>query len=374
MSMPPSLTIAQLAAQLKKEPAAPVYALMGEEDLLRDAGLALIKQAVVGMDGNDFNSDLFYGDEAEGDAIVACASEVAVFAPRRLVIVKAADKLPAKHAETVLPYLKAPNESTTLVFAAGKLDGRLRFTQTLIQTAVLIDCAPLKDSQLTPWLKQEADRLGIRMDEDALQLLREACGGSLYSVRHEMEKLAAYVPGDRAVAGPDVAALRGTQPGASVFDLAAAIGGRRHGAALAILARNLEAGEAPLRILGSLAWQYRRLWKVKELIRQAGREGEAARLLRMDPSRVRPFLGQFTESHLRDALRRCLLTDGKLKGGSGGRPEMLLDRLIIELCDRPQQPERKPPVTSGFSPGARTKPVPNVRTITERRPTNSRGG
>jgi len=371
--MPQSITIQQLAALLKKDPSVPLYALIGEEDLLRDAGLTLIRQAVLGADGNDFNSDLFYGDEAEGAGIVACASEVAVFAPRRLVIVKAADKLPAKHAETLLPYLKAPNESTTVVFAAAKLDGRLKFTQALAQTAIVVDCAPLKDSQLTPWLKQEADRLGIRIDEEALHLLKEACGGSLYSIRHEMEKLAAYVPSDRAVSGADVAALRGTQPGASVFDLAAAIGGRRRGAALAILARNLEAGEAPLRILGSLAWQYRRLWKVKDLLRQAGREGEAARLLRMDPSRVRPFLGQFAESHLRDALGRCLVTDGKLKGGSGGRPEILLDRLIFELCDRPQQTERRPPETTG-AVAPRTKALPNVRTINERQPKNSRGG
>ena len=34
-----------------------------------------------------------------------------------------------------------------------------------------------------PWLKQEADRLGIRLDEEALHLLREACGGSLYAVQ-----------------------------------------------------------------------------------------------------------------------------------------------------------------------------------------------
>jgi DNA polymerase III subunit delta len=371
--MPQTITVPQLGQQLKKDPPAALYAVIGEEDLLRDAALAHIKQAVLGQDGGDFNSDLFYGDEADGAAVVACASEVAVFAPRRLVLVKAADKLPAKQTEALLPYLKAPNESTTLVFGAAKLDGRLKFTQTLTQVAVVVDCSPLKEAQLLPWLKQEADRSGIRLTDEALHLLREACGGSLYAVRHEMEKLASYVPGGRAVSGDDVAALRGTQPGASVFDLAAAIGARRPGRALEILARNLEAGEAPLRILGSLVWQYRRLWKVKDLLRQAGREGEAARQLRMDASQVRPFLGQFAESHLRDALGRCLMTDGRLKGGSGGRPELLLDRLVLELCDRPQDRERRPPEPpgAGFS---RTKTLSNVRTISGKPPKNSRAG
>ncbi|HEY7128493.1 MAG TPA: hypothetical protein VH332_02410, partial [Nitrospira sp.] len=100
--MPQSITMSQLGAHLKK--IAPLYALIGEEDLLRDAGLSLIKEAVLAGEGDDFNCDLFYGDEAEGTAIVACASEVAVFAPRRLVIVKAADKLSAKHVEVLLPY------------------------------------------------------------------------------------------------------------------------------------------------------------------------------------------------------------------------------------------------------------------------------
>ena len=211
--MPQSISMAQLAAQLKKDAAAPLYALIGEEDLLRDAGLTLIKQAVLGGEGNDFNSDFFYGDEAEGSAIVSCASEVAVFAPRRLVIVKAADKLPARHVEALLPYLKAPNESTTMVFAAAKLDGRLKFTQLLTQTAIVVDCAPLKDSLLMPWLKQEADRLGIRLDEEALHLLREACAGSLYAVKHEMEKLASYVTDGRAVSGGRCRSVTGHSAG-----------------------------------------------------------------------------------------------------------------------------------------------------------------
>jgi DNA polymerase III subunit delta len=366
--MPQTFTIAQLAAQLKNDAIAPLYALIGEEDLLRDMGLTLIKQAVLGSDGNDFNSDLFYGDEADGSEILACASEVAVFASRRLVIVKSVEKLSAKHAEALLPYLKAPNETSTVAFAAPKLDGRLKFSQALTQASIVVDCAPLRDAQLIPWLKQQAEGVGLRLEEDAVLMLKEACGGSLYSVKHELEKLASYVAPGRTVSATDVAALRGTQPGESVFDLAAAIGERRHGAALRILARNLEAGEAPLRILGSLAWQYRRLWKAKELLQGSGREGEAARLLRIDYSQVRPFLGNFAEVHLRDALAQCLITDGKLKGGSGGKPEMLLDRLILQLCDRPQDGGAKPVQTGAVTP--RTRSLSNVRTISAREPKN----
>ena len=121
--MPQALSLGQLTTQLAEHVIAPLYALVGEEDLLRDSALAQIKQTILGAEGDDFNGDVFYGDEAEGAEIASCASEFGVFASQRLVIVKAADRLPAKQCEALLPYLKDPNESTTMVFVAAKLDG-----------------------------------------------------------------------------------------------------------------------------------------------------------------------------------------------------------------------------------------------------------
>ncbi len=366
--MPQAVSLTQLAQQLAQGAVAPLYVLVGEEDLLRDSALSHLKRYILGADGGDFNCDTFYGDEAEGSQIASCASEVAVFAARRLVIVKTAEKLPARQCEALLSYINEPNESTTVVFVASKLDGRLKFTQALMRASVVVDCAPLKDVLLLPWLKQEADRVGVRINDDALQMLKEACGGSLYSVRREVEKLASYVS-NRVATVDDVSILRGVEPGASVFDLAVAIGAKNRAKALAILARNLEAGEAPLRILGSLAWQYRRIWKVKELMKQSGREGEAARTLRMDPYKIRAFLGQFSDAHLQEGLRAFWEVDDHLKGGSAGKPAMLLDRLILRLCDRPQENGQKPLPTARTSGSApRSRPLSNVRTISAKRP------
>lgn len=361
--MASALSSLQFESALKQQAPGPLYLILGEEDLLRDSALAVLKASVLG-DGGEFNYDLFYGDEAEGAEIRTCASELPAFAERRLVVVKAAEKLTARESEPLLDYLKDPVETTTLVFITPKLDGRLKFSQALTRAAVTIDCAPLREPQLIPWVTREAGRLGMRLDEQAGQLLREISGGSLYSVRRELEKLASYVPPDRAVTGADVHVLRGMEPGASVFDLTLAIAEGDRGRVLSILARNLEAGEAPLRILGSLAWQYRRLWKVKDSLANGGREGEAARTLRMDPSKIRPFLGRFSDSHLQEALRLFLQADGQLKGGSSGHPRMVMERVLWRLCDglngpRPESPRRSPaPAGRGAA-----RVVSNVRTI-----------
>ena len=87
--MSQALSFAQLATHLEKQSVAPLYALIGEEDLLRDSALDRLTRAVLGNEGGDFNCDLFYGDEAEGTQVVSCALEAAVFSARRLVIVNA---------------------------------------------------------------------------------------------------------------------------------------------------------------------------------------------------------------------------------------------------------------------------------------------
>jgi len=363
----------QLNAQLAQGTVAPLYVVVGEEDLLRDMALGVLRTALLGEGGSEFNCNLFYGDDVSGAEIVTCASEVAVFAARRVVVVKAADRLPARECDAIFPYLKEPNDSTSLIFVAPKLDGRLKFTQALAKAAVTVDCSPLRESQWLPWLRQDAERVGVRLNEEAIELLKESCGGSLYSVRRELEKLVAYVSPGQIVAADDVATLRGIEPGASVFDLTLAIGGKNRGRALAILARNLEAGEAPLRILGSLAWQYRRLWKVKEVVRQVSREGEAARTLRMDPSKVRAFLDQFPDAHLYEALRLFLEADARLKGGSGGRPARILEDVLLRLCDRAQlnaHPSSPARATELRQP-VRAKTISNVRTITTGKRTKS---
>ena len=361
----------ELESKTAKQPLASFYLVIGEEDYLRDRALGTLKRAALGEEQDaGFNCDVFHGDEDSADRLLSCAMEIPVFAPRRLVILKQADKWPVKEMEKCLQYLSTPHESTILVFVAAKLDRRLKSTQSLMQQAVLVDCDPLPDRQIPAWIHQEAKNLGITVREDAAQLLKEAAGGSLYGLRRELEKLSAYVPAGRPVLVEDVEALRGREPGASVFDLLNAIGDGATGRACTILSRNIEAGEAPLRILGALVWQYRRLWKVKESAQRSGRPGEAGRALRMDPDRANTFLSKFSEPHLHQAFRLFMEADSKLKGESGGTGKRVMEDLLLQLCRRQMAQEKavRGPAGDPSRKPAGPRFVSNVRTIrTEKR-------
>jgi DNA polymerase-3 subunit delta len=360
----------ELAQSLTRSGVQPLYAVVGEEDYLRDRSVCLLKEAALGeARDSGFNYDVFHGDESAIEDVLACAAEIPVFAARRVIVYKSVEKLPAREGEKLLSYLSAPSDTTTLIIAAVKLDGRLKWTQALAKRAITVTCGPMRDPQILAWIQQEATALGLRLHDEAAHLLKEG-HDSLYAIRRELEKLVAYVPTDQITRSADVEMLRGTEPGASVFDLMNAIGAHDHGRALRILARNVENGEAPLRILGALVWQYRRLWKIKEQVGSGGREGDAARNLRMDPARVRRFLDQFSDAQLAQAFQWFMETDSKLKGGSGSTPLRVMEDLLFRLCGQPSKVTEK----TGHAQAATTLPraggsrtVSNVRTVTRKR-------
>lgn len=340
----------ELKTAIQRSGLGPLYLILGEEDYLRDQAIATIRAAVSGKEdepkgetargsteqGSEaFNCELLYADETDASEILTFAQEVPIFATRSLVIVKWAEKLSARNGETLIPYLQAPSPSTTVVFVSAKLDGRLKWVQALKKQAVVVDCAPLYENHRAAWIKNTATQLSVRLNDHAVQLLKELAGENLYLVRHELDKLAAYVPQGTQVGPHDVEAVRGTQPGISVFDLAAAIGSGNQGRALRIVAKNLEAGEVPLRILGALVWQYRRIWKAKDLLRHRASESKAARTLGIPPFRERDFFAQvrqFSEPHLQQAFRLFWETDSALKGGAARAPARVLDSLMLQLC------------------------------------------
>ncbi|MBA2252932.1 MAG: DNA polymerase III subunit delta [Nitrospirales bacterium] len=328
------MRLSELPNALKQSGLGPLYLALGEEDELRDQAVATIKACLPQHDGlGDFNCEVLYGDENDASEILTRAGEAPVFAARRLIIVKATDKLSARDGEALIPYLKSPCDSTTLVFVAGKVDGRTKFAQALKQRAVTIDCGVLPEPQLAQWIRAEASRVGVRLDDAALLLMRDLAGSnSLSFIKRELEKLAAYVPPERVVTPTDIEALRGVEVGASVFDLTTAIGLGDRLRVLRIFARNLETGEAPLRILGSLVWQYRQLWKAKDSLQAGKGESEAARMLRVPPFKVREFVGRFSDAHMQKAFRLFAETDGKLKGASATAPARVLESVGLELC------------------------------------------
>ena len=79
--------------------------------------------------------------------IVACAAEQPSLPPGACIL-KAAEKLLGHGTETHAPIFEGTECSTTVVFVASKLDGRLKVAKHDRPDAVVVDCSPLPESAL----------------------------------------------------------------------------------------------------------------------------------------------------------------------------------------------------------------------------------
>jgi DNA polymerase-3 subunit delta len=342
------MKIHELQSQITRQGLAPLYLVIGEEAYFRDQALTAIHDALQSSSdfgkghepstenvSAEFIADVVYGDETDASEILGLAEEISFFSSRRRLFVKWADKLSAKNGELLIPYFQQPNEATTLVFAAAKLDGRTKWVQALKKQAIVVDCAPLFENQRAGWVTQQARELGLQVEPQALEMLKDQANEGLYAVMRELEKLAAYLPEGQRVQVQDVELVRGKPPGISVFDWSEAVSRGDHGRALEIVAKNLETGEAPLRMLGAFLWQMRRIWKASGLLLEGKDHGQAARQAGIPPFRAREFMQQvqrWQAPNFRQAWAVFAHADSALKGGRATQPKLILDDVVIQLC------------------------------------------
>ena len=326
-------------SQVSKSTPSPVYLFLGEEEFFLDSCLEALKKATIEASAGAFNYDLVFGEETDAQEILTFCQTLPVFATRRLVAVKHIDKLRAPSLDALQSYVSDPVSTTCLALIGTKLDGRSKSTQTLRKSAVVVDCASLSTRDIPGWIREYCVTVGLQIDEPAIAHMTSACGRDLYTVKHELEKLATYLSPHTHATLPDVQALLAGEASESVFEIFNAIGRHDPASALLVMRTVLEAGEPPLRLLALIATQFRQLWKVKSLTHNTGgtrlTPDALAKAAGLSPFRVRSLLAQvkqFSANDLQCAFARIAEADSRLKGFGGQAPVIVLEALVMSLC------------------------------------------
>ena len=324
----------QLSKALQERRIPPLVFLYGEETFLLERAVRQIRDLTVAADFRDFNYTLCYGRECRAQGILELASTLPVFAERRLVWVKDAQHLAAAELDTLRPYLQDPAPETVLLFTADKIDGRRKFFQDFKKHGLLAEFKRLYDNQLPAFVREQAREAGRSFTEDALAVFCRRVGTHLQEVHGELSKLFSYLGEKTLVDVADVTAVVSNTRVDSVFDLTNALGGRKAGKALHLLARLLEEGVAPLLILTMMVRHFRQLWKASELLGQGVGRRDLPRRIGINPyflDGVITQARQFSTPQYRRAFELFLATDQALKS-SGAHPAVLLEQLILALA------------------------------------------
>ena len=329
---------------------APVYYLHGDEPHLRDEALAAIRGALFGGRGGaeEFNVDRLDAETSSPAEVADAANQLPVLAPRRLVIVRSAERLLRAEAGTgeegaLFRYLRKPSPATCLVLLGEKPDMRLRLAKEIASAGVVCELRVPKDQALVTWLQEEAGRLGKRLHPDAAALIVAFSGNELTASLQELAKLAAFVGDRKDVRVGDVEEAVKDRAAVDIWAFTDAVKARDAARALETLDRYLSGfrrlDDALFPLLGMLRGELRILIHAREEQEEKGLRGGAlaetlTREFGIHPNRARKAMEaslRFSRRDLAAALRRLLDIDRRLKSGATP-PRLLLDAWVWRTC------------------------------------------
>jgi DNA polymerase-3 subunit delta len=322
-------------SSLKQRKISPLYLFYGEEEFLIQEALDLLIKKVVDPGARDFNFNTLYCRETPASEIVDLCQTLPFMSEKRLVIAKDFDALKAADLEELVPYLSDPSPSTCLVMVSNQG----RYDKKSVTSAVEAHGAatrffPLLDREIVAWIEGWARARGVSLQHDAAQYLWQTIGNDLQKIGNELAKVEIYIKEKKTITFDDVKAVVGDFREYASFDLAAALGSKNKEKAFLILSRLIQEGEQPVGLLGSIAWNFRRLLQAKALEASGAGPDEIMKKLRVIFHQTAQFKDQmkrYTLDELREAFGVLLATDKALK--SSGLPgRLVLERMILRLC------------------------------------------
>ena len=333
-------------------PAPTFYVFHGTDEFSISETLADFKRRFGAPEMADLNTTVLDGRDIGLDELRAACDAMPFLADRRLVIVtNLLRRLTARgdrdlsHSltdlrESLTEYLPQLPETTRLVFVE---DRALSPRHPIIKLAnedergYLRKFDPPAKDALPHWVQERAQGYGAKIEGKAAQELALAVGDDLRLLDQEINKLATYTNGERAITVEDVDVLVPYAQAAVVFDLVDALGQGDSATAARVLHRLLEGPDHPLAIFGMIVRQFRLLVQVKELEQQGASLQDVTKELKLHPFPARKLHVQairFTSAQLDAIYHHMLDTDLAIKTGKLDQV-LALDLLVAELTSTP---------------------------------------
>jgi DNA polymerase III subunit delta len=326
----------ELERRLKRNELAPVVFLWGEESWLVDETIGQIEAVALDPEARDFNREVFYGDEAEAQAVVTAAQTLPWLGLQRLVLVRGADALPRSADPPLVAYCKQPSPSTCLIFTAQRAETSRPLFALLAKLPWAVRFRRLLPRELSTWIEQRIVASGCRITADAVAVLIETVGNDLRLLANEIDKLVTFVGSEPAIEVESLTALTDDIREMSAFELARLLSAGDLAEALRAWGKFASSGEYPGLALGAILHHVRQLWRIK-LAQQASASPERlARELNIPAFTVRRLSAQaaaIEPERLRQWLEALLEADQTLKR-SGLPPQSVFERLILRFCVR----------------------------------------
>lgn len=329
----------------------PIYLLYGEETFLTGQLERAIISQVLGPEDRESNLMVLDSDPKLQELIglvetVPFIGEKNIIVIRNTLLFKAQKQdQDTEHdtGQTDTALLKVfsnmPDTACLLLTTPDKVDKRRKLFKVIEKNGVIFEAIPFKpwDSKgISGWVRNRLKEMNARMSSDALEYLLMMVSimskVSLDFLNSELEKAVLYT-GNKVIGLKDLEQVLAATPELSVFAMTEAVGQKQVSKALELMAKQLDAGEHPIKLIGLLAREIRLLWQIKEMLLQGHSTQKIAVGVGLSPYIAEKKIKQsqrFTTTNLRQTLLALAQADIDFKSGQADRAA--LEQIIIELC------------------------------------------
>ena len=323
--------IARMTNAQKTDTLLPVYLVVGEDELKRRTVLDRLRKRLERRGDIAFNSDEFDGAVATGEAVVAACNTVPFASDVRLVQVDAADKLKKADADALIDYLGDPSPTTVLALVATKLAKNTRLYKAVAKhgKSAVIDCSPIKRSELPRTVRSMAVTHGFTMTDGAARALVAQVGESTVALDNELKKIAVAHRGNDPVSEHEVLEMVARTAEVKPWEFVDAFSARNAPKALWCLGRMESV--SPHALLAMCTTRLRELITARALV-DRGTPHALASVLKVPDWRVKnhvTWARGFTSAELRAALKGAALAERAMKSGANADERFLLWALEV---------------------------------------------
>lgn len=189
------------------------------------------------------------------DGILDAVRSVSFLEPRKMVIVR--DFGQSKQLmEKIEDIIEQTAETTELILVDPKLDKRTSAYKLLAEKCKIFHYDILKNYELEKWLKDEANKLNIKISGLDVQFLVDRVGPNQQMLFQELNKLALN---NKNISRQQIEDMVEANPQSKVFDMLEALFSGNGELAEKLYKEQRALGEEPQKIIAMITWQLQQL-------------------------------------------------------------------------------------------------------------------
>jgi DNA polymerase-3 subunit delta len=279
-----------------------LFAFLGNDELRRqealDAEVAAWQRSA--GDGGECIREVYFGEEMRWEAVAESYRTADLFAPRKAIVIKGWDKVPAAQAKHLEEAFREDNPQVMVFLSAEKWDARSKLYKAVAAAKRVQEFKLPYDNQIPQWLTQRASQKYQRkLGFPEAKLLQEMVGDDTLELDHELEKLDTFLPKGAPIAATDIEDLASPLKEVGIFEMQRVIGHQKKLELLPALKSILD-NDAPAFLVAQQVFKHcLTMLKIRAMM-DAGQSQQDI----IDTLKLHPFIHIKKEGYLEQARTR----------------------------------------------------------------------